>query len=338
MAGGGRGGREVADAGGGGSEWRCDRRRGRSGRHAGASHAARAGDRADRLRRAAAAHHLRARRPGAPVQPAEGRRRRHRVLPRGCRGGGGRGGAGAGATLHRYRISDRRAAPFVTGVAEYDVSADGRKLLYRTGGGAGGRGRGAARGGRLQRQPVSGGRGSQPAAGRSGSARRLSPDVSGAPRGVQADLRRRLAQPAGLSLRAERARIELAEDEGDVRRAPAVRQSPRGSQLPARQHGRRDRRRAFVRPRRGHARCAAIAGRSARRRLRRSRWGRRRPLQDHAHLRQRKLESGSARAALGAGRRRLGRRLHRRHQRHGAARAGQHLSACSTAPPTGRRS
>ena len=54
--------------------------------------------------------------------------------------GGGRGGAGGGATLHRYRLSDRRAAPFVTGVAEYDVSADGRKLLYRTGGGAGGRG------------------------------------------------------------------------------------------------------------------------------------------------------------------------------------------------------
>jgi tricorn protease len=55
--------------------------------------------------------------------------------------GGGRGGAG-GATLHRYRLSDRRSATFVTGVAEYDVSADGRKLLYRTGGGAGGRGRG----------------------------------------------------------------------------------------------------------------------------------------------------------------------------------------------------
>ena len=32
------------------------------------------------------------------------------------------------------------AAQFVTGVAEYDVSADGRKLLYRTGGGGGGRG------------------------------------------------------------------------------------------------------------------------------------------------------------------------------------------------------
>jgi tricorn protease len=61
-------------------------------------------------------------------------------------GGGGRGGAGGGGSvLHRYRLSDRRAAQFVSGVAEYDVSADGRKLLYRTGGGGGGRGgRGAA--------------------------------------------------------------------------------------------------------------------------------------------------------------------------------------------------
>ena len=55
-------------------------------------------------------------------------------------GGGGRGGGGGGSTLHRYRLTDRRSAPFMTGVAEYDVSADGRKLLYRTGGGGGGRG------------------------------------------------------------------------------------------------------------------------------------------------------------------------------------------------------
>ncbi|MEW5981310.1 MAG: PDZ domain-containing protein [Acidobacteriota bacterium] len=55
-------------------------------------------------------------------------------------GGGGRGGA-AGATLHRYRLSDRRAAQFATGVGAYDVSADGRKLVYSAGGG-GGRGRG----------------------------------------------------------------------------------------------------------------------------------------------------------------------------------------------------
>ena len=60
-------------------------------------------------------------------------------------GGGGRGGGGGGSTLHRYRLSDRRSAPFMQGVAEYDVSADGRKLLYRTGGGGGGgRGRGGA--------------------------------------------------------------------------------------------------------------------------------------------------------------------------------------------------
>jgi tricorn protease len=52
----------------------------------------------------------------------------------------------AGSTVHRYRLSDRRAAIFVTGAADYTVSADGRKLLYRTPGGGGG-GRGAGRGG-----------------------------------------------------------------------------------------------------------------------------------------------------------------------------------------------
>jgi tricorn protease len=63
--------------------------------------------------------------------------------------GGGRGGAGAGNTLMRYRLSDRRAASFVTGVAAYNVSADGHKLVYRTAaaGGAGGRGRGGNAGG-----------------------------------------------------------------------------------------------------------------------------------------------------------------------------------------------
>ncbi len=65
----------------------------------------------------------------------------------GGRGGGGGGGAGGGSTLQRYRLSDRRAATFVTGAAAYDVSADGHKLVYRAAGGAGGRGgRGAAAG------------------------------------------------------------------------------------------------------------------------------------------------------------------------------------------------
>ena len=59
----------------------------------------------------------------------------------GGRGGGG-GFGGAGSTLQRYRLSDRRAMPFVTGVAAYDVSADGHKLVYRAGGGGAGGGRG----------------------------------------------------------------------------------------------------------------------------------------------------------------------------------------------------
>jgi tricorn protease len=62
--------------------------------------------------------------------------------------GGDDGGAPAagprGSTLHRYRLSDRRAATFMTNVAEYSVSADGHKLLYRTAATAGRGGRGAA--------------------------------------------------------------------------------------------------------------------------------------------------------------------------------------------------
>ena len=62
--------------------------------------------------------------------------------------GRGRGGvAGGGNELYRYRLSDRRAVLYVTGAADYDLSADGYKLLYRTaGGGAAGRGPGSAAG------------------------------------------------------------------------------------------------------------------------------------------------------------------------------------------------
>ena len=51
-----------------------------------------------------------------------------------------------GSTLQRFRFSDRKSQPFVTGVATYDVSADGHKLVYRTAGGGGGRGGQAAGG------------------------------------------------------------------------------------------------------------------------------------------------------------------------------------------------
>ncbi|MCC7195982.1 MAG: PDZ domain-containing protein [Gemmatimonadaceae bacterium] len=62
------------------------------------------------------------------------------TVPASGTGGGGRGGAAGGSTLHRYQLRDRRAGPFVTGIADYDVSQDGHKLLYRTGGAGGGRG------------------------------------------------------------------------------------------------------------------------------------------------------------------------------------------------------
>jgi len=60
--------------------------------------------------------------------------------------GGGRGGdeEGGGSILHRYRLTDRRATNFVTGAADYSISADGRKLLYRVNPAGGGRGRGGA--------------------------------------------------------------------------------------------------------------------------------------------------------------------------------------------------
>ncbi len=49
-------------------------------------------------------------------------------------------------TLHRYQLRDRRAVQFVAGIADYDVSADGHKLLYRTAAAGGGRGGAAAPG------------------------------------------------------------------------------------------------------------------------------------------------------------------------------------------------
>lgn len=55
----------------------------------------------------------------------------------GTGGGAGGPGGGAGGTLHRYQLSTRRATPFVQGAAQYVVSGDGRKLLYRTGGAQG---------------------------------------------------------------------------------------------------------------------------------------------------------------------------------------------------------
>jgi len=56
-------------------------------------------------------------------------------------------GPGGGNTLQRYRLSDRRAAAFVNGVAQFKVSADGKKLVYRAAGGGGPGGPGGGQGG-----------------------------------------------------------------------------------------------------------------------------------------------------------------------------------------------
>ena len=56
---------------------------------------------------------------------------------------GGRAGGRSG-TLQRYRLPERKTAPFASGVMTYEVSADGQKLVYRTGGNAPGARRAAA--------------------------------------------------------------------------------------------------------------------------------------------------------------------------------------------------
>jgi tricorn protease len=63
-------------------------------------------------------------------------------------GGGGQGGpAGASNELWRYRLCDRRATTFASGVAAYEISADHRKLVYRAATGGGGQGGGPGGGG-----------------------------------------------------------------------------------------------------------------------------------------------------------------------------------------------
>lgn len=54
-------------------------------------------------------------------------------------GGGGRGGGG-GATLSKFDLKTRKTDKLADGVAGFDLSANGEKMLLRMGGGAGGRG------------------------------------------------------------------------------------------------------------------------------------------------------------------------------------------------------
>jgi tricorn protease len=69
------------------------------------------------------------------------------ALEPGTAGGGGRGGPGGGgaATLTRFDLKTRKSEKLADGVASFDLSANGDKMLLRLGG-AGGAGRGAAAG------------------------------------------------------------------------------------------------------------------------------------------------------------------------------------------------
>src|SRR5205823_3762845 len=49
--------------------------------------------------------------------------------------GGGGGGFGGGATLHRYDLDRRRDATVQAGVNQYELTPDGKKMLYSSGGG-----------------------------------------------------------------------------------------------------------------------------------------------------------------------------------------------------------
>ncbi len=135
---------------------------------------------------------------------------------------------GGAATLQRYRLSDRRAAPFLTGVADYVISADTHKMLYRGGGGGGGRG-----GGRGGGEPAAGPalfivdadrNAPQPGAGRLTVQLRMYLDRKAEYKQI---FKRRLAQSARLPVRAEHARRGLEPHGRDVRPDPAVRESPR---------------------------------------------------------------------------------------------------------------
>jgi tricorn protease len=215
------------------------------------------------------------------------------------------GGGGTGGTLHRYQLTTRRATPFATNVAQYVVSADGRKLLYRTPGqqaalflvdadraAPAGAAAGLAAG--VNAAPAGAG---TPAAGRLNATLRAYIDPKAEFAQIFAE---GVAQPAQQLLRQEPARHRLAGDAEDVRAAAGAREPPRGPQLPHGHDGGGDRDRALVRARRRHARGADVHRRAAGRRLH----GRGRPLPHRAHLRRRELEPGPARAAGDAGRER----------------------------------
>ena len=230
-------------------------------------------------------------------------------------------GPGGGSTLQRYRLSDRKAAAFATGVAAYAVSADGKKLLYRAGG-EGGAGRGGGAPGAApapslflvdaDKAPPAAGQGRISATLRMhlepkeefrqifNEGWRNQRDYLYVPNMHGTDWPK-MKQMYGQFLQHVRHRADLNYLLDNMGAEIAIGHSyVRGGDMP---EVPRDHRR----PARRGLRCRGRA------------------LQDRAHLRHGELEPRAARAAGCAGHRGVGGRLHPRDQRRRASRAGQHL-------------
>ena len=223
------------------------------------------------------------------------------------------GSAAAAARCIRYQLSDRRAAPFVTGVAELRRER-GRPQAALSHWPAV-----AAAGGRAAREPAGRSSSSMPIANAAGRPGRLNVTLR-----MYLDPREEFKQIFNEGWRNQRDYLYVQ----NARRRLAEMKEMYGQLLPYVNHRADlnyllDNMGAEIAVGHSYVRggdmpeVAAIAWRPARRRLH----GRERPLQDHAHLRHRELEPRPARAARGAGRGRHGRRLHPRDQRHRAERA-----------------
>ena len=232
-------------------------------------------------------------------------------------------GGPRGSTLQRYQLRERKAATFMTNVAEYSVSADGRKLLYRTPG-PGGEGGGP--------QPT--GRAPQPPALFLVDADKAPPQAGQGKLDVTLRMylepREEFRQIFNEGWRNQRDYLYVPNLHGTdwpkmkemYGSAAAPRDAPGGSELPARQHGRRDRDRTLLRARRSDARSAALPRVAC--------WAQ---TSSSTAVATRSRASTTTRAGIPtsaprcrARRQRHVRRLHRRDQRCRVARARQHLS------------
>ncbi len=149
-------------------------------------------------------------------------------------------GGGGGATLHRYDLDRRRDATVQAGVGSYELTPDGRKMLYSTRRELvhhldRGRRRRTSRpdGGRRSRAWWTADRAGTESGGRRERRRKTEPrQHRGSRRSagrVEANLRRSVAHQPRLLLRPEHARGRLAGHEEEVRTVPAARDQQRAT-------------------------------------------------------------------------------------------------------------